>query len=59
MGLESFIEKNSDAFGGAMAAPAQDITFSNAIANPLPAAPAPAQSFSLDQAPEELNFPAN
>jgi hypothetical protein len=62
MGLESFIEKNSDAFGGSMeapAAPAQDITFSNAIANPMPAAPAPAQSFSLDQAPEELNFPAN
>jgi hypothetical protein len=62
MGLESFIEKNSDAFGGVMAtptAPAQDITFSNAIANPLPAAPTPTQSFSLDQAPEELNFPAN
>lgn len=59
MGIESFIEKNNDAFGGAQATPAepaQDITFSNAIATP---APAPVQSFSLDQAPEELNFPAN
>lgn len=66
MGLETFIERNRDSFGGAMTPtvePAQDITFTNAIAAPAPAAPAPAapapaQNFSLDQAPEELNFPA-
>lgn len=61
MGLESFIERNRDSFGVAMTPtvePAQDITFTNAIAAPAPAAPAPAQNFSLDQAPEELNFPA-
>jgi len=61
MGLESFIEKNKDAFGGGMAQaqapmPAQDLTFSNAIAPPT--SPEPAQNFSLDQSPEELNFPA-
>lgn len=61
MGLETFIERNRDSFGGTMTPtvePAQDITFTNAIAAPAPAAPSPAQNFSLDQAPEELNFPA-
>lgn len=60
MGIESFIEKNRESLGGGMTPnqmemPAQDITFSNAISGQ--AAPAPAQSFSLDQSPETLNFP--
>lgn len=60
MGIESFIEKNRESLGGGMAPnqmemPAPDLTFSNAISGPV--APAPAQSFSLDQSPETLNFP--
>jgi hypothetical protein len=57
MGIESFIEKNKMQFETPVQAepviPQDDITFSNTV-NP----PAPAQSFSLDQSPETLNFPA-
>lgn len=62
MGIESFIEKNKTSLEAQpMApqmpmAPPEDITFSNAIAQPTPAAPAPAQNFSLDQSPEDLSF---
>ena len=62
MGIESFIEKNKTSLEAQpMApqmsmAPPEDITFSNAIAQPAPAAPAPAQNFSLDQSPEDLSF---
>lgn len=59
MGIESFITKNQHSFMEP-AVPAtppmdQDMSFSNVV--DAPAAPAPAQNFSLDQSPEALNFP--
>jgi hypothetical protein len=62
MGIESFITKNQHSFAAPMQstipqAPAmdQDVSFSNVVGGQE--APVPAQSFSLDQAPETLNFP--
>lgn len=54
MGIESFIEKNSTAFGqGAVAFSEPDITFSNQV----PTSPEPAQSFS-DMPDDSFDFPA-
>lgn len=59
MGIESFIQKNTGAFGADQVQSEPDITFSNAV-QPMaaPQAPTQAEPFSLDQAPEALNFPA-
>ena len=61
MGLESFIEKNKNSFDSDVqptpTEPSQDLTFSQAIAQPVEA-PAQVQPFSLDQSPENLNFPS-
>lgn len=67
MGIETFIQKNSAALGQtamptapAMTAteePAQDLAFSTQVPPSGIAAPTPAQPFSLDQSPENLNFP--
>ena len=59
MGIESFIAKNQQSFmePSAQSEPtSDDMSFSNVV--DAPAAPAPAQNFSLDQSPEALNFPA-
>lgn len=59
MGIESFIEKNTGAFGADHAQSEPDLTFSTAIQPEAePQAPAQVEPFSLDQAPEALNFPA-
>lgn len=59
MGIESFIEKNTGAFGADHAQSEPDLTFSTAIQPAAePQAPAQVEPFSLDQAPEALNFPA-
>jgi hypothetical protein len=57
MGIESFIEKNTEAFGADQAQSEPDLTFSNAVQPAAPQAPAQVEPFSLDQAPDALNFP--
>lgn len=57
MGIESFIQKNTGAFGADQAQSEPDLTFSNAVQPAAPQAPAQVEPFSLDQAPEALNFP--
>ena len=57
MGIESFIEKNTEAFGADQAQSEPDLTFSNAVQPAAPQAPAQVEPFSLDQAPGALNFP--
>lgn len=58
MGIESFIQKNTGAFGADQAQSEPDITFSNAIQHPAaPQPPAQVEPFSLDQAPDTLEFP--
>jgi hypothetical protein len=70
MGLESFIERNGEAFGqGAEASepeeditftstvsPEEDITFTNTVSPE--GAPAPVQSFAATQQQNQLNYPA-
>ena len=69
MGIETFISQNGAQFGNDIAPamppqemtpaePAQaDVSFSANVPPVDQAAPAPAEPFSLEQSPEELNFP--